>query len=59
MEFIGDGVPLGENKMTDKSDVSGWMSGKIRSVRTSENTDDRTRGGGEGEGGGMIFDAFR
>jgi len=59
VEFIGDGVPLGENEMTDKSGVSGGMSGKIRSVRTSENAGDGVRGGSKGEGGDMISDAFR
>jgi len=46
VEF-GDEVPLGENgmEMMDKSDVSGEMSGKIRSIRASENANGN-RGGG-------------
>ena len=45
MEF--DGIPLGENgmEMTDESRVSGGVSGKIHSVRASENADDGVRGG--------------
>ena len=39
MEFVGDGVLLGKNgiEMTDESSVSGGVSGKICSVRTSKN----------------------
>jgi len=48
-----DGIPLEENgmEMTDESSVSGGMSGKIHSVRASENADDGVRGGGEERGG--------
>jgi len=44
VEFVGDGIPLGENgmKMTDESGVSGGVSGKIH----SENADEDR--GGEG-----------
>jgi len=58
--------------MTDESSVNGGMSGKIHSVRASEN-EDEDRGGGEGDrrGGeevrgrgereriGMTSNAFR
>jgi len=56
-----NGIPLGENgmEMTDESNVSGGMSGKIHSVRASENADDGVRGGGEGERGGISSNAFR
>ena len=43
VEFIENGVPLGENG--DESRVSGGVSGKIHSVRASENADDGVRGG--------------
>ena len=53
-------------EMTDESGVTGGMSGKIRSVRVSENAGDGdrrggegVREGGEGEGGGITSNAFK
>ena len=67
MKFIRDRVPLGENgiEMMDELSVIGKVSGKILSIRTSENADDGDRGEdgvqrkSKGEGGGITSNAFR
>ena len=47
MEFVGDGLPLGEIGI-DESEDCGGVFGKILSVSASENADDGDRGRGEG-----------
>ena len=56
MEFVGDGIPLGEIGIgsTDESGDSEGVSGKILSVSASENAGDGDRGEGEGVCGGEV-----
>ena len=51
MEFVGDGIPLGEIGI-DESDDCGGVSGKILSVSAFKNADNGDRKGGEGVCGG-------
>ena len=46
MEFVGDGLLLGEIGWDDSDDCGG-VSGNILSVNASENAGEGVRGGGE------------